>query len=204
MVETIRLTQGQEASVTEKDPALKHVAVGLGWDVRQVDNEFSGDDKQADYDLDASAFLLNNFGRIRHEKDFVFYNNMRCDEGCVALTKDNQTGVGEGDDEIIEVELKEVPFDITRIAFAASIHNAIDRQQNFGMIENAFIRVVNKETDVEIVRYDLSGDFSAFNAIILGELYRVGSDWVFIAKGEGYKGALGEVARSFDVNVRGE
>ena len=154
--------------------------------------------------MDASAFLLNNFGRIRHEKDFVFYNNMSCEEGCVTLTGDNTTGEGDGDDETIELSLADVPFDITRIAFSASIHNAIDREQNFGMIENAFIRVVNKDNNQEVVRFDLTGDFSAYNALVLGELYRIGSEWVFIAKAEGFTGALGEVARSFDVNVRGE
>lgn len=205
MAARIHLKQGEEANVSKEDPTLKHLKVGLGWDVRKTDNEFlSSDEKPADYDLDACAFMLNNFGNIRHERDFVFYNNMESDDKSVIHKGDNQTGEGSGDDEIIDVELGDVPFDITRIAFSGSIHNAVDRKQNFGMVDNAFIRLVNRDTGEEIVRYDLTGDYSQYNAIILGELYRIGAEWVFIAKGEGYKGGLAEVARSFDVNIRGE
>ena len=205
MVAKFDLTVGQEANLTQDDLTLRSVHVGLGWDVKQTNDEYGMSDKEVvPYDLDACAFLLNSRRMIRTERDFVFYNNLECEEGCVIHSGDNTTGHGDGDDEVISIELDKVPFDITHIVFTVSIHNAIDRQQTFGEVENAFIRVVNNDTKEEILRYNLTGDYHAHRGIVIGELYRVGSEWVFIAKDEGFSGGLAEIARSYDVNIRGE
>ena len=205
MVAKFDLTVGQEANLTKDDLTLRNVHVGLGWDVKTSEDEYGMSEKEAvPYDLDACAFMLNNRRMIRSERDFVFYNNLENETGCVIHSGDNTTGYGDGDDEAISIELDKVAFDVTHIVFTVSIHNALDRQQTFGEIENAFIRVVNKDTEEEILRYNLTGDFELHNAIVIGELYRVGSEWVFIAKDDGFAGGLAEIARSFDVNIRGE
>jgi tellurium resistance protein TerD len=169
------------------------VLVGLGWDTRGTDG--------VDFDLDASLFLLNTAGRVRSDSDFIFYNNLKSVDGSVEHTGDNLTGEGEGDDEAIKVALDRVPPEVDKLAVTVTIHEAESRRQNFGQVDNAFIRVVNEDTGAEIVRYDLSEDASTETAMIFGEIYRHGGEWKFRAVGQGYVGGLGPLARSFGVNV---
>ena len=189
----ISLSKGGNVSLSKEDPNLKNVLIGLGWDVRATDG--------ADFDLDASVFLTNDAGKVRSDQDFIFYNNLRSSDGSVEHTGDNRTGVGEGDDEAVKVALDRVPTDVAKIAVAVTIHDGESRRQNFGMVANAFIRVVNSDSGVELARYDLSEDASTETAMIFGEVYRHNNEWKFRAVGQGYQGGLGPLARNFGVNV---
>ncbi len=189
----VSLQKGGNVSLSKEDPNLKNAMVGLGWDVRSTDG--------SDFDLDASVFLLNESGKIRSDQDFIFYNNLKSSDGSVEHTGDNRTGEGEGDDEAIKVQLPSVPNDVQKLVVAVTIHDADSRKQNFGMVQNAFIRVVNAESNNEITRYDLSEDASTETAMIFGELYRHNNEWKFRAVGQGYNGGLGPLAKNFGVNV---
>jgi tellurium resistance protein TerD len=189
----ISLSKGGNISLTKSEPGLKRIMIGLGWDARSTDGK--------DFDLDASAFLLTGSGKVRGDHDFIFYNQLKSADGSVEHTGDNLTGAGDGDDESIMVDLMKVPAEVDRIAVAVTIHDADARSQNFGMVSNAFIRVVNAETNNEVTRYDLSEDASVETAMIFGEVYRHGTDWKFRAVGQGYKGGLGPLASSFGVNI---
>ena len=187
----ISLTKGGNVSLSKEAPGLKAVRIGCGWDARATDGQA--------FDLDTSVFLLDANGRVRTDTDFVFYNNRTGANGAVAHQGDNLTGVGEGDDEIIVVGLDQLPADLARLSFAVTIHDADTRRQNFGMVSNAFIRVVNVDGGAEIARYDLSEDASTETAMTFGELYRHGSDWKFKAIGQGFAGGLGPLAESYGV-----
>ncbi|MEU8134204.1 TerD family protein [Streptodolium elevatio] len=189
----VTLAKGGNVSLSKAAPGLSSVAVGLGWDVRAT----SG----ADFDLDASALLLGESGRVLSDAHFVFYNNLTSPDGSVQHTGDNLTGEGDGDDEVVNVELNGVPADVTRIVFPVSIHDADVRGQSFGQVRNAYIRVVNRGDDAELARYDLTEDASTETAMVFGELYRHGGEWKFRAVGQGYASGLGGIARDFGVNV---
>lgn len=189
----ISLNKGGNLSLSKTDPSLNQVLIGLGWDARATDG--------ADFDLDASAFLLAANDKVRGETDFIFYNQTRSPEGSVEHTGDNRTGEGDGDDEAVKINLAKVPADVQKIAITVTIHDAESRGQNFGQVQNAFIRVVNDQTNVEIVRFDLNEDYSTETAMIFGELYRHAGDWKFRAVGQGFSGGLGPLASSFGVNV---
>lgn len=189
----ISLQKGGNVNLSKEAPGLSHVAVGLGWDVRATDG--------AAYDLDANAFLLSNAGKVRSDSDFIFYNNKKSADGSVVHQGDNTTGAGEGDDEVVEVQLNKVPTDVEKVAFSVTIHEADARRQTFGQVSKAYIRVVNKADNKELARYDLSEDGSTETALIFGELYRAGAEWKFKAVGQGFKGGLGPLAKSFGVNV---
>jgi tellurium resistance protein TerD len=190
---SVSLSKGGNVSLTKQAPGLTAVLVGLGWDARTT----SG----ADFDLDASALLLNNSGKILSDAHFVFFNNLTSPDGSVEHTGDNLTGEGEGDDEAIKVNLAAVPAEVDRIVVTVSIYDADSRGQNFGQVRNAFIRVVNQADNVELTRYDLSEDYSNETAMIFGELYRNGPEWKFRAVGQGYSTGLAGIARDFGVNV---
>ena len=189
----ISLSKGGNVSLSKEAPGLKSVLVGLGWDARATDG--------AQFDLDASAFLLKEGDKVRSDKDFIFYNNLKAADGSVEHTGDNRTGEGEGDDEAIKVDLSAIPSDVQKIAFSVTIHEAEARKQNFGQVSNAFIRVVNQSGGTEIARFDLSEDMSTETAMIFGEIYRHGGEWKFKAVGQGFKGGLGPLARNYGVNV---
>ncbi|MFE7168717.1 TerD family protein [Streptomyces sp. NPDC057616] len=189
----VSLGKGGNVSLSKEAPGLSAVLIGLGWDVRTTTG--------ADYDLDASALLLNASGRVASDQHFVFYNNLRSPDGSVEHTGDNLTGEGEGDDESIKVNLAGVPGDIDRIVFPVSIHDADARGQSFGQVRNAFIRVVNQANSQEIARYDLSEDASTETAMVFGELYRHSGEWKFRAVGQGYASGLAGIASDFGVNV---
>ncbi|HRX62076.1 MAG TPA: TerD family protein [Candidatus Competibacter sp.] len=189
----ISLNKGGKLSLSKEAPDLKKVLVGLGWDARATDG--------ADFDLDASAFLLDANGKVRSDADFIFYNQLKSPCGSVQHTGDNRTGAGEGDDEAVMVDLTRVPADVQKITFTVTIHEADQRRQNFGQVGNAFIRLVNAETNIEVARYDLGEDASTETAMIFGELYRHGGEWRFGAVGQGYAGGLAAMCRQYGVNI---
>ena len=189
----VSLQKGGNVSLSKEAPGLQGVRVGLGWDTRVTDG--SG------FDLDASVFILDAGGKVRSDSDFIFYNNKSGADGAVTHMGDNLTGEGDGDDEVVAVKLATLAADITKMAFAVTIHDADSRRQNFGMVTNAFIRVVNDSDNTEIARYDLSEDASTETAMVFGELYRHGDEWKFKAIGQGFAGGLGPLAKSFGVNI---
>ncbi|WP_020561730.1 TerD family protein [Methylosarcina fibrata] len=189
----ISLSKGGNISLSKTDPTLKNVIVGLGWDTRATDG--------ADFDLDASAFMVKEDGKVRSDSDFIFYNQIRSTCGSVEHAGDNRTGAGEGDDETIIVLLDKVPPDVQRIVFTVTIHEADARKQNFGQVARAFVRIVNKDSNNEVARYDLSEDASVETAMIFGEIYRHGGEWKFRAVGQGYAGGLAALARQYGVHV---
>lgn len=188
------LQKGQKVSLTKGNPGLSKVVVGLGWDVNQFDTG-------GDFDLDAAAFLLTDSGKVSKSEDFVFYGNLKHPSGCAQHMGDNLTGAGDGDDEQIKITLSSVPAEITKIAFTVTIYEAEQRRQNFGQVNNAFIRIYNEETGEEMVRYDLGEDFSIETAAVFGELYKNGSEWKFNAIGSGYQGGPAALCASFGVDV---
>ncbi|MFI6080678.1 TerD family protein [Streptomyces sp. NPDC051217] len=189
----VSLSKGGNVSLTKEAPGLTAVLVGLGWDVRTTTG--------TDYDLDASALLVNEAGKVGTDQNFVFYNNLRSPDGSVEHTGDNLTGEGEGDDEVVKVNLAAVPAEVSRIVFPVSIHDAQARGHSFGQVRNAFIRVVNQAGGTEIARYDLSEDASTETAMVFGELYRSGAEWKFRAVGQGYASGLSGIAADFGVGV---
>jgi tellurium resistance protein TerD len=189
----VSLVKGANVSLTKEAPGLTNVVVGLGWDVRSTTG--------ADYDLDASAIMLNASGKVLSDNHFVFFNNLVSPDGTVEHTGDNLTGVGDGDDESIKVNLAAMAPEVAKIVFAVSIYDADARRQNFGQVSNAFIRVVNGLDDRELTRFDLTEDASTETAMVFGELYRHGSDWKFRAVGQGYASGLAGIARDYGVNV---
>lgn len=189
----ISLNKGGRISLSKEAPDLKKVHVGLGWDPRVTDG--------ADFDLDASAYLLNSTGKVRSDADFIFYNQLLSKCGSVEHTGDNLTGAGEGDDEVLMVDLSKVPSDVQKVVFTVTIHDADARRQNFGQVQNAFIRLVNADTDVEVARYDLTEDASTETAMIFGEIYRHGNEWKFAAVGQGYAGGLAAMCQQYGVNI---
>lgn len=185
----LSLSKGGNLSLTKEAPGMTKVLVGLGWDARSTDG--------TEFDLDASAFLLKADGKVRADSDFIFYNQLKSVDGSVEHTGDNRTGEGDGDDEAIKVDLSKIPADIHKIAFTVTIHEAEARRQSFGQVRNAFIRIVNQDTNVEVGRYDLDEDASTETAVIFGELYRHGTEWKFRAVGQGFNGGLKPLAESF-------
>lgn len=190
----ITLAKGQKVDLTKTNPGLKNIVVGLGWDVNKYDGGHS-------FDLDTAAFLTAGNGRVTSDTDFVFYNNLRHPSGAVTHIGDNLTGVGAGDDEQIKVSLDQVPSQIERISFTVTIHEAMQRNQNFGQVSNAYIRVLDEASGVELIRYDLGEDFSIETAIVVGELYRYNGEWKFSAVGSGYQGGLAALCANFGINV---
>ncbi len=190
----IQLSKGQRIDLTKTDPSLQRIIIGLGWDIKQFDGG-------QDYDLDASAFLLDASGKCRNESDFIFYNNLRSVEGSVIHTGDNRTGEGDGDDEQIKIDLSKVPHDVQKVAITVTIHDAEARHQNFGQVSNAFVRLVNEDTGAEVLRYDLGEDFSIETAVVFCEVYKHGNDWKFNAVGSGYQGGLQALVNAYGLNA---
>lgn len=190
----VSLSKGQKVDLTKSNPGLAKVKVGLGWDTNKYDGG-------GEFDLDSSVFLLNDAGKVADPSDFVFYNNTTGGNGSVVHSGDNLTGDGAGDDEVTYVTLGDVPAGVQKITFTVTIHDAETRGQNFGMVSNAFIRIVNDANGEEIIRYDLGEDFSIETALVVGELYRHGGEWKFSAIGSGYQGGLAALCNDFGLQV---
>ncbi|RCH66660.1 TerD family protein [Streptomyces sp. SDr-06] len=189
----VSLSKGGNVSLSKEAPGLTSVLVSLGWDVRSTTG--------ADHDLDASALLCDENGKVAANERFVFYNNLRSPDGSVEHTGDNLTGDGDGDDETVKVHLAAVPADVARIVFPVSIHDAQARGQSFGQVRNAYIRIVNQAGGAEIARYDLSENAATETAMVFGELYRNGAEWKFRAIGQGYASGLAGIAQDFGVSL---
>ena len=190
----VSLSKGQKVSLTKDNPNLKNILVGLGWDVKRYDGGH-------DFDLDAAAFLLGANGKVTSDDDFVFYNQLKHPSGSVEHLGDNLTGEGEGDDEEIRIDLSKVPANIEKIDFTVTIYDAKERNQTFGQVENAYIRVVDEATGKELIRYDLGEDFSIETAVVVGEIYRKNGEWRFNAIGSGWEGGLAALGKNYGVNV---
>jgi len=189
----INLSKGAKINLSKDKAGLKKIMIGLGWDT----NKYSGGE---DFDLDASVFLINKMGRTTPE-GFIFYNNLIGPDNCVVHQGDNRTGEGEGDDEQIYIDLDLIPADIEKIAITVTIDSASSRGQNFGMVENAFCRLVNTETDKEEVHFDLGEDFSVETAVVIGEIYKHNGDWKFNAIGQGFAGGLQALCRNYGLDA---
>jgi tellurium resistance protein TerD len=189
----VSLSKGGNVSLSKQAPGLTAVIVGLGWDPRTTTG--------ADFDLDASALMLDLNGKILSDGHFVFFNNLKSPDGSVEHSGDNLTGGGDGDDEQLKVNLSAVPAECDKVVFPVSIYEAEQRQENFGQVRNAYIRIVNQADGAELARYDLSEDASTETAMVFGELYRNGSEWKFRAVGQGYASGLKGIALDYGVNV---
>ena len=190
----VNLQKGQKVDLTKGNPGLTKLFVGLGWDTNKYDGG-------SDFDLDASVFLLGDSGKASNDGDFVFYGNQKHSSGAVEHMGDNLTGEGEGDDEQIKIDLSRIPAEVSKIDFTVTIYEAEARRQNFGQVSNAFIRVVDEATGTELIRYDLSEDFSIETAVVVAEIYRHNGEWKFNAIGSGYNGGLKALCTEFGINV---
>ena len=187
------ISLSKAASDVGSSSNLSKVTVGLGWDPRATDGQ--------EFDLDAVVFLCNSNGRVRSNDDFIFYNQPKSADGSVVHQGDNRTGEGDGDDEVVDVQLSSLSNQIEKVVFGVTIHEAGSRRQNFGMVSNAFVRIVNSADGKEIARYDLSEDSSMETAMIFAELYKRNGEWKFKAIGQGFSGGLGALATSYGVQL---
>ncbi|BBE30283.1 hypothetical protein OSSY52_04240 [Tepiditoga spiralis] len=190
---SINLKKGEKINLT-KGTGIKKVIVGLGWDTNKYDGGF-------DFDLDASVFLLDANGKATSDSDFIFYNNLKHPSGAVIHTGDNKTGEGEGDDEQILIDFEKIPSNIEKISIAVTIHDAETRKQNFGQVSNAFVRVINQDTNEEYLRYDLSEDFSIETVLVICEIYKHNNEWKFNAVGSGFSGGLETLVKNYGLDA---
>ena len=189
----VNLSKGGNVNLSKEAPTMTKAIAGLGWDARVTDGQA--------FDLDASVFLVGDDGKVLSDQHFVFFNNATSPDGSVAHQGDNRTGEGEGDDEQVKIALNNVPAEVKKAVFAVTIYDAETRKQNFGMVSNAYIRIVNEDNNAEIARYDLSEDASTETAIVFGELYRHNGEWKFKAVGQGFAGGLSALASQHGVSV---
>ncbi|MDR0879231.1 MAG: TerD family protein [Clostridioides sp.] len=190
----ITLAKGQKVDLTKSNPGLKNILVGLGWDTNKYDGG-------SDFDLDSAAFLTGSNGKVTNDGDFIFYNNLKHTSGAIEHLGDNRTGEGEGDDEQLLIDLSKIPSTIDKISFTVTIHDAVSRRQNFGQVENSFIRIVNNDTNEELIKYELGEDFSIETAVVVADIYRHGSEWKFNALGSGFEGGLEALCGNFGINL---
>lgn len=190
----INLKKGQKIDLTKGNPSLKHVRLGLGWDT----NVFDGG---ADFDLDVSLFMVGKSGKVEYDEDFIFYNNLKHPSEAVEHLGDNRTGDGDGDDEEILVDFSKMPSHVDRIAVTVTIYEAKERRQNFGQVNNSYVRLVNSDNEEELLRYDLGEEFSIETAIVVCEIYRHNGEWKFSAVGSGFEGGLEALCRNYGLNV---
>ncbi|MFL0805995.1 MAG: TerD family protein [Oceanobacter sp.] len=189
----VSLSKGGNVSLTKEAPSMTEAMVGLGWDMRVTDG--------AAFDLDASVFMVGDDGKVLSDASFIFFNNKVSACGSVTHMGDNLTGEGDGDDEQVKIALPKIPEEVKKLVFAVTIHEAEARNQNFGMVSNSFMRIVNNDSDAEVARFDLSEDASMETAMVFGELYRHNAEWKFRAVGQGFAGGLAALAVQHGVNV---
>jgi tellurium resistance protein TerD len=184
----VSLQKGQRVDLTKGNAQLSRILIGLGWDpIKKSGGFFSSllGSNEPQIDCDASVFMLNANGKITQQKDIVFFNNLVSPCGSVRHQGDNLTGQGEGEDEQVIVDLSKVPSSIHKIVFTVSIYDCVNRKQHFGMIQNCFIRVVDASVNKELMKFNLTENFSGRTSLIVGEIYRHQNDWKFAAIGEG-------------------
>jgi len=187
----IKLEKGHKIDLTKGNPGLAEIMVGLGWDAAQQSGGgggflggLFGGGRQSNVDCDASVFMLNEKGKLSKKDHIIYFGNLKSSCGSVQHMGDNLTGDGDGDDEQVLVQLNKVPADVHRLVFVVNIYDCISRKQDFGMIKNAFIRIVNKAGQ-ELARYNLTENYAGKTALIVGEVYRHQGEWKFAAIGEG-------------------
>lgn len=190
----ITLKKGQKIDLTKGNPSLKNLKLGLGWDINSFDSGY-------DYDLDVSIFMVGKSGRVERDEDFIFYNNLKHISGSIEHLGDNRTGEGDGDDEEILVALDKIPNHIERIAVTVTIYEAQERRQNFGQVNNSYVRVLNSDNEQEVLRYDLGEEFSIETAITVCEIYRHNGEWKFSAVGSGFEGGLESLCKNYGLDV---
>ncbi|MBU9861756.1 TerD family protein [Rahnella aceris] len=189
----VSLIKGGNVSLTKEAPTMNIAMAGLGWDARVTDG--------ADFDLDASVFMVGDDGKVISDTSFIFFNNKTSACGSVTHMGDNRTGEGEGDDEQVKIDLAKIPAEVKKLVFAVTIYDAEARKQNFGMVSNSYMRVFNNDNGTEIARFDLSEDASTETAMVFGELYRHNAEWKFKAVGQGFAGGLSALALQHGVNI---
>ncbi|WP_040208532.1 TerD family protein [Neobacillus jeddahensis] len=200
----INLQKGQRVDLTKGNPGLSKILVGLGWDPVQSGKGggllggLFGGGGGANVDCDASVIMLGANDKLQSNKDVVYFGNLKSNDGSIQHSGDNLTGDGDGDDEQIMIDLSKVPSTIQKLVFVVNIYDCVKRKQHFGMIQNAFIRIVNPSNNQELLHYNLSDNYSGLTCLVTGEIYRHGNDWKFAAIGSGTNAAsLSEVVRSF-------
>lgn len=200
----INLQKGQRVDLTKGNPGLTKVLVGLGWDPVQsgggggLFGGLFGGGGAPNVDCDASVIMLGANDKLQNNKDVIYFGNLRSNDGSVQHSGDNLTGDGDGDDEQIMIDLSRVPANIQKLVFVVNIYDCVKRKQHFGMIRNAFIRVVNPTNNQELIHYNLTDNYSGLTCLVTGEIYRHGNDWKFAAIGSGTTAAsLSEVVRSY-------
>ena len=189
----VSLIKGGNVSLTKEAPTMNIAMAGLGWDARVTDG--------ADFDLDASVFMVGDDGKVISDASFIFFNNKTSTCGSVTHMGDNRTGEGDGDDEQVKIDLTKIPAEVKKLVFAVTIYDAEARKQNFGMVSNSYMRVFNNDNGTEIARFDLSEDASTETAMVFGELYRHNAEWKFKAVGQGFAGGLSALASQHGVNI---
>ena len=189
----VLLKKGGNISLSQTDSNLRHILIGLGWEARLTDG--------APFDLDATAFMVGENGKVRNDEDFIFYHELESKCGSVVHTGDDAVGGGGGDDEALKIDFEKVPDAIKRVIICVTIYEADERGQNFGQVDNAFMRIVNLDNNIEIARFDLTEDYSTETAMIFGEVYRHNNEWKFKAVGQGFSGGLESLCHKFGVQV---
>lgn len=190
----ITLKKGQKIDLTKGNPGLKNIRLGLGWDT----NTFDGGE---DFDLDVSLFMVGKSGKVENDGDFIFYNNLKHSSGAVEHLGDNRTGDGDGDDEEILIDFSKMPNYIEKIAVTVTIYEAKERRQNFGQVNNSYVRLINTDNENELLRYDLGEEFSIETAIVVCEIYRHNGEWKFSAVGSGFEGGLESLCKNYGLSV---
>jgi len=195
VVSNNRVQVGDDINIIQLDPTLKRIHIGFGWDLTNFNSD--------DVDMDVSLFMLDKHGQTREDGDFVFYNNMVALEGAVTHNGDSRTGAGEGDDESMTVDLTGVPFDIINLVFVLSIYKGFERGHHVDAVHNAFIRVANADTNMEILRFELDEYIKDRQEVsmIMGSVNREGPKWHFVPKADFYDGGLAEIATKYGIIV---
>lgn len=192
----VNLSKGQRVNLGK---SMKMALIGLGWDT----NRYAGG---ADFDLDASIFMLGSDGKVRSDDDFIFYGNLESKDGSVRHMGDNLVGGTGGDDEVIIIDFSKVPQDVEKIAITVTIYEAEERRQNFGQVSRAYVRVAamsdaDDMTGQDVLRFDLAEEFSIETAVVLCEIYKYKGEWKFGAVGSGYQGGLRALCLAYGVDV---
>lgn len=184
----ISLVKGQKVDLTKGNAGLDEIMVGLGWDPVKSGKGFFASvfgSGEKDIDCDASVIMVGEGDKLQDNKDVVYFGNLTHPSRSVRHMGDNLTGDGDGDDEQVFIQLKQIPANIQKLVFVVNIYDCVGRRQDFGMIQNAFIRIVDHKTNQELVRYNLSDDYKGYTALIVGEVYRYNGEWKFAAVGTG-------------------
>lgn len=186
----INLQKGQRISLSKEAPGLTKLICGLGWDVakRSGGGLFGTFSNAPDYDLDASVICLDQNGRVKNNANVIYFSNLSHSSGAITHLGDNLTGAGDGDDEQILIDLSRIPSEIVKLVFTVNIYDCMVRKQDFGQVQNAFVRLVNQSNNQELAKYNLSGsEYQGMTGMLMAEIYRHNDEWKMAAIGNGVK-----------------